>query len=247
MFSECSPDCRFALFLFSIFTFVLFSRSHDTHSLQPKRHAIRVNLPVRVCVCVCAFDYTHVHTHAWGTLTHTLAKRGPAHVEAKRDSTTTKRLKAKQIENLTTTTSQLFVASLPTLASTAAPVVTATTTALGCNSCQRLLLWLAQRIHEPAAPIAALGAGSFPLGCTRLAAGQSGRGTGRRTDRHDTTRRSRSCRSARLCLTCCRADCRRRRWFKIDASRGVCLIWIVVERAITQRGGRGGVVLRIRT
>lgn len=36
-------------------------------------------------------------------------------------------------------------------------------------------------------------------------------------------------------------DCRRRRrWFKIDASRGVCLIWIVVERAITQRGGMGG-------
>lgn len=35
-------------------------------------------------------------------------------------------------------------------------------------------------------------------------------------------------------------DCRRRRrWFKIDASRGVCLMWIVVERAITQRGGRG--------
>lgn len=64
---------------------------------------------------------TYTHTQAWGTLTHTLAKRGPAHVEAKRDNTTTKRLKAKQIENLTTT-SQLFVASLSTLTSTAASV-----------------------------------------------------------------------------------------------------------------------------
>lgn len=51
-------------------------------------------------------------------------------MEAKRDKTTTKRLKAKQIENLTTSQSQLFVANTSLLTLTATPTATATATAL---------------------------------------------------------------------------------------------------------------------
>lgn len=89
--------------------------------------------------------------------------------------------------------------------------------------------------------MAARAAGSFTLRCVRLGRrteGQGDRGWDRPGVGFVVEQRRRRRRAA---MTCCRADCRRSWRFKIDASRGVCLIWIVAHTGqACRRVERGG-------